>query len=55
MVKALKMVKIGKKVYFIDKRLNELRNIKDFTDKEKMESTEEFYINLFGEYKPRTE
>lgn len=46
---ALKKVKIGKKVYFLDKRLNELRNIKNPYDSEKMEGSEEFYIKTFGE------
>lgn len=47
---ALKKVKIGNKVYFIDARLNELRNVKNFMDSEKMEGSEETYLNLFGEY-----
>jgi len=45
------MIKIGRKVYFIDSRLNELRNVKDPCDREKMEGSEEFYLKLYGEYK----
>jgi len=52
-MKALKMVKIGRKVYFIDPKLNELRNIKDPFDIEKMEGSEDFYLKLFGEYKTK--
>jgi hypothetical protein len=36
-VNQLPKVKIGNKTYFIDERLNELRNIKDFMDKESIE------------------
>jgi hypothetical protein len=50
-MKALKKIKIGNKVYFIDSRLNELRNVKDFSDKEKMEGSEEFYLKIFKEVK----
>jgi len=50
MVIALKKVKIGNKVYFIDSRLNELRNIKNPADREKLEGSEEFYLKIFGEY-----
>ena len=49
MMTALKKVKIGRKIYFIDSRLNELRNVNDFFDREKMEGSEEFYLKLFGE------
>ena len=49
-MKALKKIKVGRKIYFIDGRLNELRNIKNPSDKEKLEASEEFYLNLFGEY-----
>jgi hypothetical protein len=34
---ALPVVKIGNKHYFVDKRLNELRNINDPSDKESIE------------------
>jgi len=34
---ALPVVKIGSKHYFVDKRLNELRNINDPSDKESIE------------------
>ena len=44
----LPKVKIGKKIYFVDARLNELRNIKDFSDSEKMEGSEQFYVDTFG-------
>jgi len=50
MVIALKKVKIGNKVYFIDSRLNELRNIKNPADREKLEGSEDFYLKIFGEY-----
>lgn len=45
---ALPKVKIGNKVYFLDERLNEMRNINDFTDVEKMEGSKEFYLKHFG-------
>ena len=51
MVTALPKVKIGGTVYFIDERLNELRNVKDPSDREKMEGSKEFYLETFGEYK----
>ena len=54
MVIALKKVKIGRKVYFIDSRLNELRNVKNPCDSEKMEGSEKYYLKLFGEYKTET-
>jgi hypothetical protein len=47
-MKALPIVKIGRKTYFVDARLNELRNTKNPNDSEKMEGSEEFYINNFG-------
>jgi hypothetical protein len=46
---ALPIVRIGKKQYFIDERLNELRNIRNPNDREKMEGSAEFYIENFGE------
>ena len=51
MVIALPKVKIDGTVYYIDERLNELRNVKDPSDKEKMEGSKEFYLETFGEYK----
>jgi len=44
----LPVVKIGNKKYFVDARLNELRNIKNPFDVEKMEGSEEFYVKNFG-------
>lgn len=45
---ALPKIKINKKIYFVDERLNELRNIKDPNDFEKMEGSKEFYIKYFS-------
>lgn len=48
-MKALPKVKLGDgKTYFVDERLNELRNVKDFNDVEKMEGSAEFYVRHFG-------
>jgi len=47
-VRQLPVVRIGKKDYFVDERLNELRNIKDPNDREKMEGSEAFYTKLYG-------
>jgi len=44
----LPIVKIGDTYYFVDARLNELRNVKNPNDREKMEGSEEFYIKTFG-------
>lgn len=44
----LPIVKIGSKRYFVDARLNELRNINNPHDREKMEGSEEFYKKNFG-------
>lgn len=48
-MKTLPKVKIGNKVYFIDARLNELRNVKNPFDAEKMECSKEMYLTLFKE------
>ena len=45
----LPKVKIGRKTYFVDSRLNELRNTKNPSDSEKMEASEDFYVKEFGE------
>jgi len=37
MVRELPRVKIGRKVYFVDERLGELRNIKNPNDRESIE------------------
>ena len=47
-MKALPKIKLGKKIYFVDARLNELRNIKNPHNIEKMEGSEEFYVAHFG-------
>ena len=47
-VRALPKIKLGRKEYFVDARLNELRNVKNPFDVEKMEGSEEFYIEHFG-------
>jgi len=44
----LPIIKIGNKKYFVDARLDELRNIKNPFDVEKMEGSVDFYINTFG-------
>lgn len=47
-MRQLPIVKIGKKKYFVDARLNELRNINNPGDSEKMEGSEEFYVKNFS-------
>lgn len=47
-MKALPGIKIGSKSYFVDERLNELRNCKNPNDTEKMEGSTEFYVQYFG-------
>lgn len=44
----LPVVKIGNKKYYVDSRLNELRNVKNPHDREKMEGSEDFYVSTFG-------
>lgn len=44
----LPIVKIGNKRYLVDARLNELRNVNNPDDREKMEGSEEFYVKNFG-------
>jgi len=44
----LPVVKIGGKKYYVDERLNELRNVKNPHDREKMEGSAEFYVRHFG-------
>ena len=44
----LPVVKIGRKKYFVDERLNELRNVKNPADREKMEGSAAFYVKTFG-------
>ena len=46
-MKQLPVIKIEDKYYFVDERLNELRNVKDPHDREKMEGDAELYLNLF--------
>ena len=47
--KRLPIVKLGDGVYyFVDERLNELRDIENPHNIEKMEGSAEFYINHFG-------
>jgi hypothetical protein len=47
-VTPLPVVKIGGKKYYVDERLNELRNVKNPHDREKMEGSAEFYVRHFG-------
>ena len=47
----LPVIKIGRKQYFVDERLNELRNVRNPHDREKMEGSAEFYIRTFGKSK----
>jgi hypothetical protein len=46
-MKELPKIKIGRKTYFVDARLNELRNVNNPQDSEKMEGSEEFYLKTF--------
>ena len=48
-MKELPKIKIGNKTYYVDARLNELRDIKNPYDGEKMKGSEEFYLKLFKE------
>lgn len=54
MATQLPIVKIGKEYYFLDSRLNEIRNIKDPADREKLEGSPEFYLKTFGVKKSMT-
>ena len=46
---SLKKVRIGDSIYFIDERLEELRNVNNPQDIEKMEGSTECYLDLFEE------
>jgi hypothetical protein len=46
-MKALPKIKIAGKTYYVDARLNELRNVSNPHDIEKMEGSAEFYIQHF--------
>jgi len=49
MVRMLPIIRLGKsKRYFVDARLNQLRNIHNPHDTESMGGSEEFYIRHFG-------
>ena len=48
MVENLPIIQLGRKRYFVDARLNQLRNIHNPHDVEKMGGSEEFYIRHFG-------
>ena len=48
MVRMLPIIKLGSKRYFVDTRLNELRNVVNPHDTESMGGSEEFYIRHFG-------
>ena len=48
-MRQLPIIKIGQTRYFIDSRLNELREVNNPYNREKMEGSEEFYINNFSE------
>ena len=47
-MRALPIIKLGKERYFVDERLQEMRNILNPHDVEKMGGSEEFYIRHFG-------
>ena len=47
-MRALPIIKLGSKRYFVDTRLNELRNIRNPHDIEVMGGSEEFYVRHFG-------
>lgn len=48
MARNLPIIKIGSKKYFVDERLNELRNVENAHDAEKMEGSAELYVRIFG-------
>lgn len=48
MATALPRIRIGKTEYFVDERLNEIRNVKDPQDREKLEGSAEFYVKQWG-------
>lgn len=44
----LPTIKIDDKTYYVDQRLNELRNVNDFNDRESMNGMSEmFWVNLY--------
>ena len=47
-MRQLPIVKIGDILYFVDAKLNELREVNNPHNIEKMEGSEEFYINNFS-------
>lgn len=47
----LPKVKIGRKTYYLDERLDEMRNVRDPHDRESMEGgSVDLYMELFGEH-----
>lgn len=50
----LPIINIGRKRYFLDERLNEMRNVKDPNDRESMEGSDAaFWEGIWGEKKKR--
>lgn len=47
-MRELPKIKIGRKTYFVDERLNEIRNVNNPHDSEKLEGSAEFYIKMWG-------
>jgi hypothetical protein len=45
---ALPIIKIGDTEYYVDERLNELREVDNPYNVEKMEGSKEFYLENFG-------
>lgn len=51
-MRELPIIKIGHKKYYVDERLNELRNITNPSDRESMEGSDEaFWVGVWGEKK----
>ena len=44
----LPRVRIGRKTYFLDARLNEIRNVNNPHDREKLEGSPEYYLRNWG-------
>ena len=47
-MKQLPIVRIGDTSYYVDARLDELRNVDDPLDREKLEGSADWYIETFG-------
>jgi hypothetical protein len=44
----LPKIRIGRKTYYLDARLGEIRNVNNPHDREKLEGSPEFYLKTWG-------